>query len=143
MLASTMSDGSESPPRRDADRVGESLRAAIERTLDATATSASSTRERAGELVDEVVKLGRGARDELARRGQEAREGITRRGQEAAGGLARRGQEASGEVAKRLELLERRLTELEARLGGDADEGNRRTGEPGTSSGKTKAKPEG
>jgi hypothetical protein len=136
MLANTMSDGSESPPQRDADRVGDALRAAIERTLDATATSAWSTRERAGGLVDEVVKLGRGARDELARRGPEAREGITRRGQEAAGGLARRGQDASGEVAKRLELLERRLTELEARLGGGDAATDREASEP-------KSKPEG
>ena len=71
----------------------------------ATAGSAASTRERAGELVDEVVRRGREARDELARRGQEA-------GAE----LARRGQEATGEVGRRLELLERRLAELEERL---------------------------
>ena len=73
----------------------------------ATAGSAASTRERAGELVDDVVRRGRDARDELARRGQEA-------GAE----LARRGQEATGEVGRRLELLERRLAELEDRLGG-------------------------
>jgi hypothetical protein len=48
--------------------VGDALREAIERTLRATAGSASATRERAGELVDEVVKLGLGARRELERR---------------------------------------------------------------------------
>jgi hypothetical protein len=48
--------------------VGDALRDAIERTLSATAGSASATRERAGELVDEVVKLGLGARRELERR---------------------------------------------------------------------------
>jgi polyhydroxyalkanoate synthesis regulator phasin len=88
--------------------VAESVRAAVERTMRATAGSAATTRERAGELVDEVVRRGRDARDELARRGQEA-----------GAGLARRGQEATGEVSRRLELLERRLAELEGRLGAE------------------------
>ena len=69
-----------------------------------TAGSAASSRERATELVDEVVRRGRDARDELARRGQEA-----------GAGLARRGQEATGEVSRRLELLETRLADLERR----------------------------
>ena len=47
--------------------VGDALRAAIERTLQATAGPAATTRERAGELLDEVVRRGRGARDEIAR----------------------------------------------------------------------------
>jgi hypothetical protein len=86
--------------------VADSLRAAVERTMKATAGSAA---ERAGELVDDVVQRGREARDELGRRGQAA-----------GAGLVRRGQEATGEVGRRLELLERRLAELEQRL---ADEG--------------------
>ena len=85
--------------------VAESVRAAVERTMRATAGSAATTRERAGELVDDVVRRGRDARDELARRGQEA-------GAE----LARRGQEATGEMGRRLELLETRLADLERRL---------------------------
>ena len=85
--------------------VADSVRAAVERTMRATAGSAATTRDRAGELVDDVVRRGREARDELARRGQEA-------GAE----LARRGQEATGEVGRRLELLERRLAEIETRL---------------------------
>lgn len=89
--------------------VADALRAAVERTMRATAGSAASTRERAAELVDEVARRGRGARGELARRGQEA--GV---------GLARRGQEATGEVGRRLELLERRLAELERALGAPA-----------------------
>jgi polyhydroxyalkanoate synthesis regulator phasin len=91
--------------------VAESLRAAVERTMRATAGSAASTRERAAELVDDVVRRGREARDELARRGQEA--GV---------GLARRGQEATGEVSRRVETLERRLAELERRLDATAGE---------------------
>ncbi|HLM31037.1 MAG TPA: hypothetical protein VK326_05195 [Solirubrobacterales bacterium] len=92
--------------------VADALRTAVERTMRATAGSAATTRERAAELVDDVV-----------RRGREAQAELTRRGQEAGAELARRGQEATGEVGKRLETLERRLAELEARLGpeGDAD----------------------
>jgi polyhydroxyalkanoate synthesis regulator phasin len=92
-------------PNDEERGVAESLRSAIERTMRATAGSAASSRERAAELLDEVV-----------RRGQEARTGLTRRGQEAGVELARRGQEATGEVGRRLELLEQRLAELEARL---------------------------
>jgi polyhydroxyalkanoate synthesis regulator phasin len=97
-----MSDG------RETEGVAEKLRSAIERTMRATAGSAAGSRERASELVDEVVRRGLEARDELARRGQEA--GV---------GLARRGQEATGEVGRRLELLEARLAELESRLESD------------------------
>ena len=88
--------------------VGDAVRTAVERTMRATAGSAANTRERAGELVDDVVRRGREARDELARRGQEA-------GAE----LARRGQEATGEMGRRLEQLEHRLAELEQRLGAE------------------------
>jgi polyhydroxyalkanoate synthesis regulator phasin len=92
------------PPRPDTG-VAEALRTAVERTMRATAGSAQTTRDRAGELVDDVVRRGRDARDELTRRGQEA--GV---------GLARRGQEATGEIGRRVEMLERRLAELEGRL---------------------------
>jgi len=108
------------PPERDGDvgdtGVTDSVRAAVERTMRATAGSAASTRGRAAELVDEVVRRGRDARAELTRRGQEAGAELTRRGQEAGAGLARRGQEATGEVGKRLESLERRLADLESTL---------------------------
>jgi polyhydroxyalkanoate synthesis regulator phasin len=96
--------------------VADSVRAAVERTMRATAGSAASTRGRAAELVDEVVRRGREARDELTRRGQEAGAELTRRGQEAGAELARRGQEATGAVGRRLEALERRLGELESTL---------------------------
>jgi polyhydroxyalkanoate synthesis regulator phasin len=96
-----MSDGRDT----ESDGVAEKLRSAIERTMRATAGSAAGSRERASELVDEVV-----------RRGLEARDELTRRSQEAGLGLARRGQEATGEVGRRLEVLEARLAELEARL---------------------------
>jgi polyhydroxyalkanoate synthesis regulator phasin len=117
-----MDDLSEKPnepdePARDAPEladggVAEALRAAVERTMRSSAGSAAGTRERAAELVDEVVRRGRDARDELARRGQEA-------GAE----LARRGQEATTEVGKRLEQLETRLAELERALASAEGEG--------------------
>jgi polyhydroxyalkanoate synthesis regulator phasin len=49
------------------EKPSEALRSAIERTFEATAGSAASTRERAGELLDEVAKRGRGVRDQLGR----------------------------------------------------------------------------
>jgi polyhydroxyalkanoate synthesis regulator phasin len=100
-----MSDAGDSRPDGEERGVAESLRSAIERTMRATAGSAASSRERAAELLDEVVRRGQEAGSELARRGQEA--GVE---------LARRGQEATGEVGRRLESLEQRLAELESRL---------------------------
>jgi polyhydroxyalkanoate synthesis regulator phasin len=45
----------------------EALRAAIERTFEATAGSAASTRDRAAELVDEVTRRGREVGSQLGR----------------------------------------------------------------------------
>lgn len=104
-----MSEESTSQPQPEdaaADSgVADALRSAVERTMKATAGSAATTRDRATELVDEVVRRSREARDEVTRRGQEA--GVE---------LARRGQEATGEIGRRVETLERRLAELEGRL---------------------------
>ena len=47
------------------EKPSEALRSAIERTFEATAGSAASTRDRAVDLVDEVAKRGRGVRDQL------------------------------------------------------------------------------
>ena len=77
------------------------MREAVDRTLQATAGS----RERATELLDEVAKRGRGAGGDIARAGQLAGADLARRGQEAGAGLSRR-----------LELLERRLAEVEDSL---------------------------
>ena len=89
--------------------MADALRAAVERTMKATAGSAATSRERATGLLDDIV-----------RRGREAQGGLARRGQEAGAELARRGQEATGEAGRRIELLEQRLAELERRLGTDA-----------------------
>ena len=91
--------------------MADALRDAVERTLQATAGSAASTRERAAELLDEVSRRGREAREELARRGQGA--GVE---------IARRGQEASAELSRRLEHLEQRLASVEDALS-DEQEG--------------------
>ncbi|MDQ2675217.1 MAG: hypothetical protein M3Y34_00275, partial [Actinomycetota bacterium] len=96
--------------------VGESLRAAIERTLAATAPAAGQTRERAGEIVGEISKRGQDAREELARRGQEAGAEISRLGQEAREALSWRGPEATGELRTQLEAIENRLAAIEERL---------------------------
>lgn len=72
----------------------DALRSAIERTFAATTGSAVETRERAGELLDDVARRGQEAREEVSRRGAEAREEVARRGQEAREEVTRRGQEA-------------------------------------------------
>lgn len=112
---SALNDGREETSDRG---VGDALREAIERTLQATAGSAAATRERAAELVDEV-----------ARRGRDARQDVTRRGQVAGADLARRGQDAGAELARRLEHLERRLAEVEESLRPDAVAEDRRAEE--------------
>jgi hypothetical protein len=49
------------------EKPSEALRAAIERTFEATAGSAASTRDRAVELLDEVARRGRGVREGLGK----------------------------------------------------------------------------
>lgn len=49
------------------DKPSEALRTAIERTFEATAGTAASTRDRAVELLDEVAKRGRDVRSQLGR----------------------------------------------------------------------------
>ena len=49
------------------DKPSEALRAAIERTFEATAGSATGTRDRAVELLDEVAKRGREVREQLGK----------------------------------------------------------------------------
>jgi len=92
------------------DRVGDALRAAVERTLAATADSATGTRRRAEELLDDVVRRGQIARDEVARRG----EGATTRFAEAISDLRSADAEGIEELSERLGVVERRLASLEA-----------------------------
>lgn len=91
---------SEDTPKDDEGGVAEALRTAIERTLSATAPAAAQTRERAGELVDEIARRGQEARDEIARRGQGAQ----------------------AELSRQLESLEKRLSSIEELLRGSRGE---------------------
>ena len=49
------------------EKPSEALRSAIERTFEATAGSAASTRDRAVELLDEVAKRGREVREQVGK----------------------------------------------------------------------------
>lgn len=128
-------DAENADPKRDRG-VTEALREAVSETLAATSGSAAHTRDRAGNLIDDLVRRGREelergrqeagqlarrgqeATGDLARKGQEATGDLARRGQEATGGLARRGQEAGGEIARRGHEAGGEI----ARRGGDARE---------------------
>ena len=102
----------------------EALRSAIERTFAATAGSAADTRDRAGELLDDVARRGQEARDEVARRGQEARDEVARRGQEARHGVSDRIASALERLRgvdveamqREIDGLRRRVAELEQQL---------------------------
>jgi polyhydroxyalkanoate synthesis regulator phasin len=98
-------------PGTGPEAVGEALRAAVERTLAATAESASGTRERAQELLDDVVRRGQSAGQEVARRSESA----TTRLADAIGELRAADSEGMRELAERLEAVERRLDALEHR----------------------------
>ena len=104
----------ERPTEAGEGGVADSLRAAIERTLAATAPAAAQTRERAADLLDEIARRGQEAREEITRRGQEAGAEIAKRGQE----LSRRGQEAQAELARQLDVLEQRMASIEELLRG-------------------------
>lgn len=113
-------DPSNAPGPDPAERVGDSLRAAVERTLAATVAPAAETRQRAQELLDEVVRRGRSAREQATRRGEAAREEVVRRGEQAGERIAdvisdlRPAEpEALVRIATRMEALERRLEGLE------------------------------
>jgi polyhydroxyalkanoate synthesis regulator phasin len=68
------------PDREEQSKgLSEALRDAVERTFTVTAGSASETRERAGELLDEVARRGTDAREAM----DEARRAMLRRSQEA------------------------------------------------------------
>jgi len=91
------------------EAVGEALRGAVERTLAATAESASGTRERAQELLDDVVRRGQSARRQVTRRGETA----TARLAEAIGELRAADSESLRRITERLEAVEGRLDALE------------------------------
>ena len=92
------------------EAVGEALRSAVEKTLAATAESATGTRDRAQELLDDVVRRGQSAREEVTRR----RETATARLAEASGELRTADRESLERIEERLAGIERRIAALEA-----------------------------
>jgi polyhydroxyalkanoate synthesis regulator phasin len=92
--------------------VGDALRAAVERTLAATADSATETRQRAQNLVDDVVRRGQVARDQVTKRGEEASNRLA----EAISDLRSADGESLEELRGRIATLEARLNAMDARL---------------------------
>jgi polyhydroxyalkanoate synthesis regulator phasin len=113
------------PDRRPDDQIkglSDALRQAVERTYAATAGSAADTRERAGELLDEVTRRGSGALGEVKDRGTGALGEVKVRGTGALDEVKGRGSEARGAVGdavsalrKEVESLRRRLADLESK----------------------------
>jgi polyhydroxyalkanoate synthesis regulator phasin len=103
-------------PGSGPEAVGEALRSAVERTLAATAESASGTRERAQDLLDDVVRRGQSAGQRVARGSETA----TARLAEAIGELRAADSEGLQRLAQRLDAVEGRLDALEAVRGAAA-----------------------
>lgn len=120
-----MSDGGTEPdgPGEDsggstgAEAVGDALRNAVERTLAATAGSATETRDRAQGLLDDVVRRGQSARERVARSSEEASNRLA----EAIADLRTADDAGLSELSGRLDALERRLAAVEARAGAKAE----------------------
>jgi polyhydroxyalkanoate synthesis regulator phasin len=104
------------PSGSDQSRVSEALRSAVEGTFAATVGSANETKERAGELLDEVAGRGKDAREEVVRRGKDAREEVLRRGQEARDKASSASADVVGRVEEELRSISERLAKLEAAL---------------------------
>jgi polyhydroxyalkanoate synthesis regulator phasin len=87
-------------PEEQIKGLSDALRDAIERTFQATAGSASETRERAGDLLNEVARRGADAREQAGRRGADAREAIG---------------DVVAALRSEVDALSRRLAELESK----------------------------
>ncbi len=108
-MQGTPDEHESSDPAAPTEGVGEALRAAVERTLAATADSATETRQRAQGLLDDVVRRGQVAREQVTRRGEEAGAKLA----EALGERRAADQEDLGELRARVAELESRLERLE------------------------------
>jgi polyhydroxyalkanoate synthesis regulator phasin len=98
--------------------VPDSVRTAIERTFAATAEGAAETRERAGEMLDEVSRRGREARKSVTDRAQDAREssaGAAARVIEAIEGMRLASHDEVRELSKQIDELSKRVEKLEAK----------------------------
>jgi polyhydroxyalkanoate synthesis regulator phasin len=115
-MADTPDSEPEAPSADDSlgEGVGDALRAAVERTLSATAGSATETRQRGKELLDDVVRRGVSARERVSRRGEEA----TARIAGALGDLRTSEPADAAPLDARLTQIERRVAELERAIVG-------------------------
>ncbi len=105
-----MSEAEKDSAGSGSEAVGDALRNAVERTLAATAESATGTRERAQGVLDDVVRRSRNAREEVARRGESAGSRLA----DAIGELRAADGETIRRLGERLDEIERRLADLEA-----------------------------
>ena len=87
--------------------VPDSVRTAIERTFAATAEGAAETRERAGEMLDEVSRRGREARKSSA--------GAAAKVIEAIEGMRLASHDEVRELSKQIDELSKRVETLEAK----------------------------
>jgi polyhydroxyalkanoate synthesis regulator phasin len=102
----------------EAKGMPDSLRTAIERTFAATAEGAAGTRERAGDVLDDVARRGREAREAVAGRAQDAREssaGAAARVIEAIEGMRMASHDEVRELSKQIDVLSKRVEKLEAK----------------------------
>ena len=102
------------PDRRPDEQIkdlSEAVRQAVERTFAATAGSAADTRERAGELLDEVTRRGSDALEEVRERGSGALGEVRDRGADAREAVG----DAVSSLRAEVESLRRRLAELESK----------------------------
>jgi polyhydroxyalkanoate synthesis regulator phasin len=109
---------SEQRKQDEARGMPDSLRTAIERTFAATAEGAAETRERAGEVLDDVARRGREAREAVAGRAQEARDssaGAATRVIEAIEGMRLASHDEVRELSKQIDELSKRVEKLEAK----------------------------
>lgn len=108
-------------PKRPPSGVPDAVRRAVDRTFQSTVGSAGSTRERAQELVDDVLRIaeegaaraGRGVR-EVGRQAEAA--GVPERLREAIGDLRFATREDLRALTSEVEALSERVRQLEARL---------------------------
>lgn len=116
-----MPSSGDEPSPQGAESTPDRLRLAVERTLTeavgSAATSGERTRERAQELVDDVVRRGQEASRELARRSQEARDASSSMAQrvvEAVQDLRLASADEVRGLQSAVDELERRVAALEA-----------------------------
>lgn len=98
--------------------ISDALKQAVDRTYSATAGPIGESRERAAELLDQVVRTGERARDVVAERGERAREVVSERVESMREEVSKvvPGREDLRRVEEELSAIGKRLEELEASI---------------------------